>query len=219
MKLYLLEKNLSTITSVNLAGIKPALVSTVALGDGKDYIDKARTVDLDLEEEGAYLIICRGDQLFTSGLVLVTPMRIEVQEDPPAGRLRVNIVNALTREYVKRVHVKVIGSANPAFVSGETDLRGVFVADGINGIATATARDTANRYAFHRGTLALGNPPPPPISQAAAKPAQRKQAKKASADYLSNLRGENRDIQTDNTTILDNLFKQQLEGVQVQKAQ
>ena len=149
-------------------------------------------------------------------------MRIEVQEDPPAGRLRVNIVNALTREYVKRVHVKVIGSANAAFVSGETDLRGVFVADGIDGIATATARDTANRYAFHRGTLTLGSPPPPPVPQASARARDqqgRPSREQAPADYLSNLKGENRLMQISNSAILDSLFKQQQKGVQVQKTQ
>jgi tetratricopeptide (TPR) repeat protein len=44
MKLYLREKNLSTITKVRLAGIEPELEKTVALGDGRDYVDKERTV-------------------------------------------------------------------------------------------------------------------------------------------------------------------------------
>ena len=47
----------------------------------------------------------------------------------------------------------------------------------------------------------------------------RQQARKAQANYLSNLEGDNRDIQTSNAMILDNLFKQQQKGVQVQKAQ
>ena len=48
-------------------------------------------MSLDLEGEGAYLVICRGDDLFSSGLVLITPLDIEVQEDAVSGRVRVNV--------------------------------------------------------------------------------------------------------------------------------
>ncbi|KKL59215.1 hypothetical protein LCGC14_2217580, partial [marine sediment metagenome] len=86
MKLYLREKNLSSITKVNLAGIKPLVEMTIQLGDGKDYVDKEKVARLALKDEGAYLVICRGDDLFASGLVLVTPLKIEVQEDVTSGR-------------------------------------------------------------------------------------------------------------------------------------
>ncbi len=56
------------------------------------------------------------------------------------------------------MHVKVIGSANDDFVSGETDLRGVFVADGIRGNSTVIARADGGRYAFRRGSSYLGPP-------------------------------------------------------------
>jgi hypothetical protein len=225
MKLYLLEKNLSAITSVNLAGIEPAQVSTVALGDGKDYIDKARVLKLDISQEGAYLVICRGDQLFTSGLVMITPMRIEVQEEPAAGRLRVNVLNALTREPVKRVHVKAIGSANQDFVTGETDLRGVFVADGITGVATTIARDATSVYAFHRGTQSLGAPaeaaPQAQVGSGAKQPAKGEQAKQGGSQvqYGLNLTIENAKIQESNDLMIRGLFKKAQKGVQVQQAE
>ena len=81
MKLYLREKDLRRVTQVRLAGIEPTVNQTVSLGDGKDYIDKEREISLPLTSEGAYLVICRGDNLFTSGLILVTPLEIEIQED------------------------------------------------------------------------------------------------------------------------------------------
>ena len=93
MRLYLREKNLSTITRVRLAGIRPELTLTVPLGDGKDYVDKEMKARLDLTEEAAYLVICRGDALFASGLVLIPPPEIEVQEDPSSGRVRVNVLD------------------------------------------------------------------------------------------------------------------------------
>ncbi|MBS3764776.1 MAG: hypothetical protein KGZ25_15860, partial [Planctomycetes bacterium] len=67
MKLYLREKNLANITRINLAGIEPLVEKTIELGDGKDYADRERELDLAIKEEGAYLMICRGDNLFTSG--------------------------------------------------------------------------------------------------------------------------------------------------------
>ena len=158
MKLYLREKDLRSITQVRLAGIEPAVSQTVSLGDGKDYIDKTREISLPLTDEGAYLVICRGDNLFTSGLILVTPLEIEVQEDTVSGRVRVNVRDAVVGNYLPKVHVKAVASADGRFRSGETDLRGVFVADGMRGKSTIIARDQINRYAFYRGTKWLGAP-------------------------------------------------------------
>ena len=65
----------------------------------------------------------------------------------------------------------MIGSRNEDFVSGETDLRGVFVADGIRGAATVIAQAGPARYAFYRakgaaaeeavGRLIAGQQPSP----------------------------------------------------------
>ena len=88
MKLYLREKNLSEITKVKLAGIEPETELQEILGDGRDYVEKETVVHLPIEDEGAYLVICRGDDLFASGLVLITPLKIEVQEDLVSGRIQ-----------------------------------------------------------------------------------------------------------------------------------
>ena len=81
MKFGLLKRNLGGIAQINLAGIRPHHEATVALGDGKDYRDRTRKLPLPLKEEGAYLVVCRGDDLHASGLVLVTPLAVEVQAD------------------------------------------------------------------------------------------------------------------------------------------
>ena len=52
---------------------------------------------------------------------------------PTRGRVRVTVRDAATKDFVPKVQVKVIGSDNPTFLSGETDLRGVFVAEGVRG--------------------------------------------------------------------------------------
>jgi hypothetical protein len=161
MQLYLTRRNLNGIAGIDLAGITPLVDKTVTLGDGSDYDDKSRTIDLPLTKEGAYLVMIRGDNLYTSGIVLVTPLELEVLEEAASGRVRVTVRDAQTKEFLPKVQVKVIGSGNPQFFSGETDLRGVFVAEGVQGQVTAVVRKETAQYAFYRGTTFVGQPPQP----------------------------------------------------------
>ncbi|MDB5385050.1 MAG: hypothetical protein JWM11_696 [Planctomycetaceae bacterium] len=193
LKFGLLNRNLSRITAINLAGIRPYHDLNVKLGDGKDYRDKERELELPLKDEGAYLVVCQGDNLYTSGLVLVSPLILEIQEDAPSGRVRVTVKDVVAEQYAHAVHVKVIGSANPQFQSGQTDLRGIFVADQIQGTSTVIAKTGANRYAFYRGKLSLGAPP----ATANAPAAPMDPAKKPSSgqeSLLEGLRQQNSDI-------------------------
>jgi uncharacterized protein YfaS (alpha-2-macroglobulin family)/tetratricopeptide (TPR) repeat protein len=216
MKLYLREKNLSRITAVNLAGISPQLTLTEQLGDGKDYTEKEKTATLALKDEGAYLVICRGDDLFASGLVLITPLEIEVQEDAAAGQVRANVIDKVKGLRPAEVHVKAIGSADTKFKSGETDLRGLFIAEGLRGTATVIARDSDSRYAFYRGKNWIGQP----LNAAPNAPAGRVPpgSKPNEVDYGSNLKQQQNDIQLYNSTNFDKLRRQQNKGVDVNKA-
>lgn len=213
MKLYLKEKNLSRITGINLSGISPLLEKESSLGTGKDYKDKEKDIILTLYDEGAYLIICRGDDLFTSGLVLITPLEIEVQEYEDSGRLRVNVKDMVRTQYANNVHVKVIGSSNDKFVSGETDLRGVFIADAIMGTPTVIARDLEDRYAFYRGTKSLGA-----YYDDYYYYDEWLEQKAPAIDYRSNQMEMQRSMQELNRMNLDNLYKEDREGVQIQEA-
>ena len=214
MKLYLQQKNLSAITSVQLAGIKPESEKTIALGDGKDFVEKERTIPLALKDEAAYLVICRGDDLFTSGMVLITPLKIEVQEDTASGRVRANVLDTAKGGYRPEVHVKAIGSADNEFRSGETDLRGLFIADNLRGKATVIAREGDSRYAFFRGSDWLGTP-----GNAPAQPQQPQPVLKQAVDYNSNLFKCNESIQRFNNGNWDKQRRQAPnKGVQIQKA-
>jgi len=210
MTLYLTEKNLSRITKVNLAGIRPAIEPiAVPLGDGKDYAQKERTVPLKVRESGAYLVICRGGDLHASGMVLVTALKLEVQEDAVSGRVRVNVMDRKTGTYLKGVHVKVIGSENKDFVAGETDLRGVFVADIIQGTATVIARDAAGQFAFYRGTQ--------PLLMAAARASAGEGVEiRAAAEYLLNVSGSNEALQQARQAKQKALYRLEQKGVEVQ---
>jgi tetratricopeptide (TPR) repeat protein len=223
MKYSLLKRDLGAITAINLSGIRPHHEEAIALGDGKDYRDRTRDMDLPLAEEGAYLIVCRGENLHASGLVLVTPLAVEVQEEAASGRVRTTVKDTVGGRYLRDVHVKVIGSRNDDFVSGETDLRGVFIADDILGTSTIIALADAGRYAFYRGTQQLGPPPTPassPAQQPATNEAQESAGKKGEQldDLLQGLQQGNTIIQQQRQERLQNLYRNQKRGVQVKDA-
>ena len=102
-------------------------------------------------------------------------------EEPEAGRVRVTVRDARTKAFVPKVQVKVIGGQNESFSSGETDLRGVYVAEGLQGAVTAVARRGTAQYAFYRGTAQVeprrsprppGPMPTPRPPRAEARPSQ-----------------------------------------------
>jgi hypothetical protein len=237
MKFSLLKRNLGGITQINLAGIRPHHESTVALGDGKDYRDRVHKLPLPLKDEGAYLVVCRGDDLHASGLVLVTPLAVEVQEDAASGRVRTTVKDSAAGRYVHDVHVKVIGGNNADFISGATDLRGVFVADGIRGASTVIAQVQPARYAFFRGQTNLGPPADAAKFEAkaaasvapAATPAEAvgKSAKgdmlgkpmsSSSGALLEGLQRMNIDNQSRQVEQLKQLYNRKQQGVEAQKA-
>jgi tetratricopeptide (TPR) repeat protein len=216
LKFGLLQRNLARITGINLAGIRPYHDSALALGDGKDYRDREKDLELPLKDEGAYLVVCQGENLYTSGLVLVSPLALEIQEDAVSGRVRVTVKDVTADKYVHNVHVKAIGSSNDQFVSGQSDLRGIFVADGITGTSTVIARTDANRYAFYRGKTPLGNVPNAPPAPN-AKPAEQQQQGQR-GELLKNLQDQNGIFNNDNRTNYRNLLNNPTQGVKAKGA-
>jgi hypothetical protein len=95
---------------------------------------------------------------------------------------------------VPKVQVKVIGSDNTGFLSGETDLRGVSVAEGVRGQVTAVARKGSAQYAFYRGTAYVGAAPTPPAPSSAANAAPALQQASEAEALDKNLK----DINTSN---------------------
>ena len=144
---------------------------------------------------------------------MVTPLELQVLEEPESGRVRVTVRDARTKAFVPKVQVKVIGSNNPAFFSGETDLRGVYVAEGVNGQVTAVARKGANEYAFHRGTTFVGQAPNAPAGLP-----NKPDASNAPADLQQNVRGMNSSNQMRQLQRLDQRFQSQDKGVKVKAA-
>jgi hypothetical protein len=209
MKFSLLRRDLSDITNINLAGIRPFHQQTVQLGDGKDYRDRSLRLELPVREEGAYLVVCRAENLHASSMLLVTPLTLEIQEEVPSGRVRTTVRDAGQKRYVPNVHVKTIGTRNDDFVSGQTDLRGIFVADGILGRSMVVAQADGGRYAFFRGQQELGPPPQPAVTTETAAPAEAMpQADQPSGKgaLLDQLKGANEDIQREQQKQLQDVY-------------
>jgi uncharacterized protein YfaS (alpha-2-macroglobulin family)/TolA-binding protein len=155
MKFSLLKGDLGGITRINLAGIRPLHEAAVELGDGRDYRDRTHKLPLPLAKEGAYLVVVRGENLYTSGLVLITSLGVEVQTEPGSAQVRVMVKDTVADRYLSGVQVRVIGSQMDEFVSGKTDLRGVFVAEQVFGPPTVIALADGGRYAFFRSPHAV----------------------------------------------------------------
>jgi len=212
MKFSLLRRDLSDITNINLAGIRPYYQATIELGDGKDFRDRTHQLELPLKEEGAYLVVCRGENLHASGMALISPLTLEIQEEGESGRVRTTVRQAAEERYAPDVHVKVIGTRNDDFVSGETDLRGIFIADGIRGRSMVIAQAEGGRYAFFRGQTELG-PPPEPQSQAGAQQAPEAAAPAPTGKdaLLENVKGFNTDIQMEQQKQLQEVYENTVE--------
>ena len=208
MRLYLTRRNLDEIAGIDLAGITPLVEKTIKLGPGEDYADKLHKIDLGLTKEGAYLVMIRGENLYTSGIILVSPLELEVLEEPGAGLVRVTVRDAVSQAFVPKVQVKVIGSGNATFLTGETDLRGVFLAEGIKGEAAVVARKGTAQYAFYRGTTTLGPPDPAQVPNAPAKPG----AQQPVPSLEQNLRQLNEDNQMRNSIRLQERYKAPVPG-------
>tara|TARA_R110002073_G_scaffold69905_2_gene173173 strand:- start:1750 stop:10116 length:8367 start_codon:yes stop_codon:yes gene_type:complete len=200
MKFGLLQRNLDRITAINLAGIKPYHEATVKLGDGRDFRDREKTLELPLSDEGAYLIVCRGENLYASGLVLVSPLELVVQEDATSGRVRVSVKDTTSDQFLNNVHVKVIGSVNDQFVSDDTDLRGLMIADDIKGTSTVIAAHQNNQYAFYRGKVDLQSS----VAAANTSPSSGN----ASAEAAPNAMAGQKPQSKGKAGLRDNLFRQ-----------
>ncbi|MCE9604297.1 MAG: tetratricopeptide repeat protein [Planctomycetia bacterium] len=225
MKFSLLRQNLSAITQINLSGIRPLHEATIELGDGKDYRDREHALLLPIQEEGAYLVVCRGDNLHASGFVLISPLKVEVQEEAGSGEVRATVKNVADDKFVSDIHVKIIGSRDGEFKAGETDLRGVFAAEPISGHSTVIAQAGTNRYAFYRGEVDL-LPRPVPNAPPTTAPQQQQQRqaapgkKAAGKEYLLEelQRGNNMNQQIQIDNLRNNYYNNRDNGVRAKAA-
>ena len=193
MRLYLTRRNLDAIAGIDLAGITPLLRDDDQARRRRRLRrqDSGRST-CPLKKEGAYLVMVRGDDLYASGIVLVTPLELEVLEEPESGRVRVTVRDARTKAFVPKVQVKVIGSRQPGVPLGrDRPARRLRRRGGPrpgHGRGPQGAR-TSTPSTAARPSSARPRPPrtprPRPSRQAGQQP-------RASPDLQQNVRGQNR---------------------------
>ncbi|MBN2492318.1 MAG: tetratricopeptide repeat protein [Planctomycetes bacterium] len=172
MTLYLRERSLSRIASINLAGIQPFFEGVFAVRPSTYRMDEVvllicrepreRTgpgdpIALVLPEAGAYLLVVRSGETESTAMVLRTDLRMDVQTTARIGKLRATVYDRACGAFASRVEVKFVGSGDRAFTTARTDLRGVAEAEGIEGEPTVIAR-RGDHYAFFRSAVPLGRP-------------------------------------------------------------
>ena len=203
MRLLLREKNLSNVTSVRLAGIEPIHHQQLTLA-GNKFREQDRDVALPLSKPGAYLVVLKGDTADLSAMVLYTDLELQVQEDRNAGRVRVTVTDPQGRP-VEDAHIKIIGANTSHIASGDTDLRGVFAADGVQGIPTVIARKDEH-YAFFSGAAMAPSPPPMPSPSY------------GEVDLLQEIRDQNQTQRSKNRASFDEAFyNADIQGVSVEQ--
>jgi len=218
MTLYLREKNLAGITSVNLAGIEPVIRRSVKLPDNGSMRQQDFEVELKLPEAGAYLVICRSEAMHASGMVLVSDFELEVAQIS-GNSVRVQAVDRKEGSYLRDVDVRVIGAMDNNFISGRTDPRGLYLADGFHGAATVIARHGGRHYAFYRGTN-QGDGLLRDSEFAPNKDDKRLQSDMLNSDsYLDNVRGFNGLQQESRSQNLQEKQKSPSLGVELNKLQ
>ena len=213
MRLYLDHGDLD-VEGVDLAGITPRHEAKIQLGDGEDFAVKTKRIDLPLDGEGAYLVMIRGESLYASGIVLVAPLALEVLEDGAGGRARITVRDPKTQAFVTGATVRVKGSGDEEFTSGETDLRGVYTIEAVKGNVTAVVRKGTGRYAFYQAETSMTAPPPPPPTEkdpAAGEKGKAPEPAPAKPSLDQNLKIQN---ETNRARQMDRLEKRHGQGTQ-----
>ena len=162
--------------------------------------------------------------MYASGLVLVSPLTVDVQEEARVGPGAGTVKNSSKDSYVSEVHVKVIGSRNGDFVS-DRPARRVRGRRSAGGKSTVIAETDAGRYAFYRGQTGLRPAPEPPKPAAEAAPqanqpvdGQKGQGQADNNGLLDNIQMGNGKIQQFNNDSLNNFYKQNKGGVKAKEA-
>lgn len=147
MILYALRRNLADVNRIDLSGIEPVKRWSVARKGAEDFRWREEEVALPASEKGVYLVTARGDGLFTSSVVLVSDLQVDVQKS--GGRLRIYTTNRTTGAPWGDVYVKV-GDGSAIQAQGFTDARGVLDVPAVNGSFSVVAEKDGNVALWRR---------------------------------------------------------------------
>ena len=102
-------------------------------------------------KQGRYLVVCRGEEIYSSGLVLISPLEIETHFDAATNLVQVFVKDTSVGKYVSDAQVRLLQGGNgqaQTLTVGATDLRGVFAGPLPTTNATIVVRSAAGGYGF-----------------------------------------------------------------------
>jgi tetratricopeptide (TPR) repeat protein len=145
--LALTEKDLSDVTKVNLSGIKPMIEQEYSLNYEESYLPSETTIELPIQDMGAYLVVIRSDVGERSAIIIKSELEMDVYESKD-GRVRVMVTDE-NNDFVSGMKMYFIGSENDSFKVTETDLRGMAEVYAIYGTVTIIGNKDGE-YVFYR---------------------------------------------------------------------
>ncbi|MFT6108620.1 MAG: hypothetical protein ACJA2W_001532 [Planctomycetota bacterium] len=215
LTLALRERDLSRVTSVDLAGVTPTLEESVKLSRSVLRAGEGE-IEIKLDRPGAYLAMLRGGEVHRSALILATDLDLDVVL-PGDGSVRAQVMLGSTDSFAEGAAVRILAESSDRVESLESDRRGMATAEGMQGLVTVIARATRSpdgsaspehHYAFYGST----RPAAPEAPAESPAPVQTE------TNYLSNVLSQNLLNTSQRQERVDKDVSRTRKGVQVQQA-
>jgi hypothetical protein len=147
-RLFVREQQVRAVEDISLAGIAPVLETEVDLPLNYGTLAE-HSIELDLTNPGAYLILLRSQTVRASSLAIISDLQLDVIEDASGAVLHVSVSN---REGAPQEGAEVYAAYpwSGAVVDDTTDLRGMVHLLSFNGSAHVLGR-VGESYAVYRG--------------------------------------------------------------------
>lgn len=181
-RLVRLKGSLEKFSDINLAGIQPVWSRTleVPLSDGRLQSVEVRPA---LGPRGAFLVLARAGARVTHALVLRDSLQLDVIHNPSESRIRVTVRDSRGRP-IPGARVLLRGSESSRFLAGNTDLRGIFVADEVDGTVTVVGSHQGAFGLFRSADASPGEEDePPPLRVPKPGPPKTKRGQKTQIDF------------------------------------
>lgn len=149
LMLFMKYKNIDSLESIEISGIKPILTKTAELANPDSHKKEKQKIALDIKEKGAYYVTAKAGDFFSSGIFLRTNIAMAAQEDPNSGMMRVNVYNLETGKVEDNVNVTFISPDMTDYKMTKTDPRGIAEMHNLTGLVTTIAEKDSS-YALRK---------------------------------------------------------------------